>query len=106
MSVLVRGIVSLIAVLAWGWICFFYNTLAPLVSGPLAGKQLENTDTGYVAAQYGMRLFSWLGLMSTLALLAILAVIWWSVIRQRLDRDTVKRLTFGMLPALALLVVG
>ncbi len=106
MSVLVRGIVSLIAVLAWGWICFFYNTLAPLVSGPLAGKQLENTDTGYVAAQYGMRLFSWLGLMSTLALLAILAVIWWSVIRQRLDRDTVKRLTFGMLPALALLVAG
>jgi len=106
LSLILRGIVTLLAVLVWGWIVFLYNTMSPLVSGPLAGRQFENTDSGFVVAQYGMRLFSWLGAMSTLALLAVLVAIWWGPIRQRLDRDTVKRLTFGILPVLVFYLAG
>ena len=71
MNTLVRGLITFVAVLVWGWISFAFNTVGPLVSGPVAGKQFDNTDGGYVVAQYGIRLFSWLGAMSTLAVLAV-----------------------------------
>ena len=104
MSVLTRGCASFAAVLVWGWINFFLETAGPLVSGPMAGKQFENSDGAFVASQYGMRLFSWAGGLSTLILLATLAAIWWGRLRQRAERRTLPRI--GLLPGVALLLLG
>jgi hypothetical protein len=103
MSNLVRGILSVVGILVWGWVIFFLNTVGTLATGPVAGKQFDNSDSAFVASQFGTRLFSWVGLILTLLLLALLAAVWWGPLRQRLDRDTVKRLTFGRFPSLALL---
>jgi hypothetical protein len=103
MSNLVRGILTGVAVLVWGFFVFFLNTVGTVVTGKLAGKQFENSDSAFIVSQYGMRLFSWVGALSTLALLVVLAALWWGPLRQRLDRDTVKRLTFGRFSSVALL---
>ena len=101
MSTLVRGLASLVAVLLWMSLTFLAETGAPLISAPLAGRQLENTDAGYVAAQFGVHLFSWIGGLATIALLVVLAALWWAPLRQRASRSNVRRIG----PVVALLAV-
>ena len=106
MSVLVRGLLSFAALLVWGWINFFVSTVGPLVSAPAALRQFDNTDGGYVAAQYGMRLFTWVGGVSTLVLLGVIVALWWSRFRARSGTDLARRLGSGTLSCLVILLAG
>lgn len=67
---------SVVVIAMWSWINFFMNTVNPLVTSRMALKQFENSDTAYVASQYGMNLFSWLGGITTIILLGMLFLIW------------------------------
>jgi hypothetical protein len=76
-SLVKKGILSAVLLIVWSWINFFMDTFSPLFTAKTALLQFENSDTAYMTASYGMRLFSWLGGLSTLILLALLAFIWW-----------------------------
>ena len=71
-----RVIASLAAILVFGWVNFLLNPAATLLTGQAAGKQFENSDMSYVTSMFGMNFFSHIGI-PFVALLAVLALIWW-----------------------------
>lgn len=71
-----RGVLTVVAFAVYGWINYLLNPIATLGAGKIAGKQFENSDVSYVAAQFGMDFFSHLG-APFVVLLGIVAVIWW-----------------------------
>ena len=79
----VRIGITFLCILVWGWVDFFLSTTGTLVSAPMAAGQFDNSDAAYGASQYGMRLFPWLGVQSSLVLLVVLAALWWGPARQR-----------------------
>lgn len=82
-SIVVRGVLTAIVLTIWGWLEGFINIAAPLVSGPAATWQLQNSDSAYLMSQYGMR-FSGImnGLFDIVALLALVAI-WWGFFRKK-----------------------
>ena len=74
----VRIIFSILAVLVFGWLKFFVNTAAPVITGAASVKQLENSDAAYMVAQYGMHLPGWLVSVLSIILLALL----WEIRKQ------------------------
>ena len=79
-SVASRLIATVVVIFMYGAINFALNPVATILSGQIAGKQLENSDTSYVIAQYGMNFFSNLGIPA-LVLLIVLAMIWWKYLK-------------------------
>jgi len=82
-SYVIRGIITIIAVFAYGWINFLLNPVATLETGKFAGKQFENSDITYAVSQYGMNFFKNLG-VPAIVLLAILVLLWWKPIKSLL----------------------
>ena len=79
-GMVLRGALSVLAVLLYGWINFLLNPLATLVSADVAGRQFDNSATSYIQAVYGMRFFGGLG-VPALVLAAVLLAIWWKPLR-------------------------
>jgi uncharacterized membrane protein len=79
-----RAIGTFVTLIVWGWINFGLNVAEPLVSGPMAGRQFENSDAQYVVSQYGMRLVSGIGGLVSFIALVILILIWWGPARKAL----------------------
>jgi SPFH domain / Band 7 family len=104
-SVVVRAVITVVAVVVWGYLNFLMRVAAPLVTGPMATKQFENSNSAYVQSQYGMNLFSWLGGMSTLILLSVLVLLWWVPVRKRSRDVRIQNPARNLLPLLALIVV-
>lgn len=71
-----RGFATIGVLFAYGWINFLLNTGGTVLSGEAAVKQLDNSDTAYVASVVGMNFFGHLGIPA-LVLLIVLAAIWW-----------------------------
>ncbi len=82
-DILIRSAASLVAILLYGWINFLLNPAAILVSGKMAGKQFENSDTAYIVSYFGMNFFGSLGI-PFLVLLIVLVAIWIKPIRSRI----------------------
>jgi len=80
---LVRVILTIAAVLIYGWVNFLLNPAATLLAADQAGNQFRNSDVSAVTALYGMNFFGHLGI-PFLALLAVLAVLWWGASRRLL----------------------
>ena len=83
-----RVVATVLAILLYGWINFLAYPVATLLTAQMAGKQLENSDVSYVAADFGMNFFGHLGI-PFVVLLAVLAAIWWRPVRGllRVGRD-------------------
>jgi hypothetical protein len=79
-GLIVRAICSVVAILLYGWINFLLNPAATLLTGQMAGKQLENSDMAYVTASFGMSFFSHIGI-PLVVLIAVLVAIWWRPVR-------------------------
>jgi hypothetical protein len=75
-----RGIATVVVLALWGLANTLLNRAAPVASGELAVRQLDNSDTGVVVAQTTMSYFTGRGL-PTVVLVAVLAWIWWRFLR-------------------------
>jgi len=82
-----RGIATVVVLGLWGVLNTMLNRAAPVVSGELAVRQLDNSDSGVVLAQTTMSYISGRGL-PLLLLLVVLAAIWWPYLRSGLSRLT------------------
>jgi hypothetical protein len=78
-----RALLTIIALVFWSVINWFLNTAAPLVSGPMATKQFDNSDQSYLVAKTGMALFTGSGL-PIIVLLAVLVAIWYKPVKKAL----------------------
>ena len=93
MTKTLRAIYSLVAVLVLGVVSVFLNPAVLITSGELAGKQLENSDSGYLFSQTGIAGLSGLNALLLLILLAILIGLW----RQELKNLLAKLASLLML---------
>jgi hypothetical protein len=80
-----RAVVSVLAVLVYGWINALLSPAATLISGEAAGQQFANSDAAYVRSFYEMRFGGGISL-PLIALLAVLLAIWWSPLRAAWSR--------------------
>lgn len=80
MSIVMKWVATLIAIVLYGWINFLLNPVGTVVSGQLAGKQFEDSDSSYVLTMWGLRFFSDFGLPLVLLVIAIV-VIWWKQVK-------------------------
>jgi hypothetical protein len=71
-----RVILTIAAILIYGWVNFLLNPVATILAGDQAGKQFQNSDVSAVTSVYGMNFFGHLGI-PFLLLVAVLAWIWW-----------------------------
>jgi hypothetical protein len=65
-----------------------YTPQATLITGNVAGRQFENSDSAYLTAVYTMSIFNTVNVLLTLALLGVLALIWFKPVR-----DLIKQIT-------------
>lgn len=87
------------ALIVYGLANMVYAPSATLVTGDAAGKQFENSDSGYLHATYVMNLFSGIGGLFTLLLALVIVAIWY--------RPVVKAIAKAMTaPLLALLALA
>lgn len=77
-SVVMRGFASLFVFAGYVVANAAFAPVATLVTGKIAGDQFRNDDASYLITSYTFSLFSWVGMISTFALLVILAMIWWT----------------------------
>ena len=75
-SIVVRGILTVVAIFLYGWINFILNSASTLAVGKIAVKQFESSDSAYVVSQFGMNFFNNLGIPAII-LLAVIVLIWW-----------------------------
>ncbi len=81
-----RIIATLVAAIGYVVLNIFYAPQATLLSGQVAGKQFQNSDTAYTTSVYVMRFLSGLGGLFTLLFLAVLLIIWITPIRELVKR--------------------
>jgi len=81
-----RVIGTVVATLVYGWIMMVYSPQATLVTAETAGRQLDNTDAGYLTAIHTMNVFSATGTVLTVLFVAVLAVIWYRPVRDTFNR--------------------
>jgi len=82
-GILLRVILSIAAILAYGWANILLRPAATVLAAGEAGKQFANSDAAAVTSVWGMSLFGRLG-VSLLVLLAVLVWIWWRPARRAL----------------------
>lgn len=92
-SLVVRLVLSIAAILAYGLINFLLYPVATINAAEVAGGQFANSDTASVTSVYAMGFFGHLGIPA-FVLLVVLAAIWWRELRGLLNR---------LAPAVALL---
>jgi hypothetical protein len=92
-DILVRVILTLAAIVIYGWVNFLFNPVAMILAADQAGKQFDNSDVSAVTSFFGMNFFSHVGI-PFVVLLLVLAWIWWRMARRLL----------AMLTAIALLL--
>jgi hypothetical protein len=78
-----RVLLSIAAILIYGWVNFLLNPVATILAADQAGKQFENSDVAAVTAFYGLNFFGHLGI-PFLGLLLVLGLIWWRAARRLL----------------------
>jgi hypothetical protein len=71
-----RVVLTLAAVLIYGWVNFLLYPVATILAAEQAGRQLQNSDGSAVTSIWGMNFFGHLGIPSVL-LLVVLVGIWW-----------------------------
>ena len=82
-GMVLRVILTIAAVLVYGWVNFLLNPVATMLAAGQAGKQFENNEVSAVASIYGMNFLGHLGI-PFLVLLLVLACIWWGIARRLL----------------------
>ncbi len=76
-----RIVWSVLAVIAVAGVNRILHPVATLLTAEAAGGQFANSDTAYVGSMPGIAAFSQIG-VPVIALLAVLAAIWWQPIRR------------------------
>jgi hypothetical protein len=99
-SVVWRGFATVVAVVLYGWINLLLTPAVTLLTGEAAGKQFENSDTSYVSAVVGIRIFSHLGIPFAILLLVI-ALIWLRPLRRLLGGTAMLAALLAAPPAQA-----
>jgi hypothetical protein len=95
-AILLRVLISVAAFLLYGWANLILSPVSTIMAANSAGQQLNNSDAAYGASVIGMRFFAHLGI-SSLVLLAILALIWWPVLRRGRSRTVILGLALASL---------
>lgn len=79
MSLVLRGALSVLAIIVYGWINGVLAAGSTLVLGQIAGKQFESNDASYLLTTAGFDFFTHLGLPLVILGLVLIAI-WWSFI--------------------------
>ena len=69
-----RVATTLVLVVLWGSLSSFYAVTSPLITGPAAGLQFENSNSAYIASTYVARLFT--GSLPVWPLLLAVLLVW------------------------------
>lgn len=94
---MIRIVSTVVLFLLWVGSNFLLSVPATLVTGQMAGKQFENSDTSYVVSQFGFAAFSGAGLVLTIVFGLVLLAIW---------IGPLKRLVSAAMAIAALLLVA
>jgi hypothetical protein len=100
MKIMTRSVLSVLAVVIYGWINYLLHPASLLLSGKTAGMQFQPSDMAYAKSYIGMDLFKNMNL-SILVLLAVLIGIWWGTFRRL--RHSSRKIT---IPIVLLLLLG
>lgn len=76
MKITRRLLITVALVIMWSWFNFFTNQIGTLATGAIAGNQFDNSAISYLGAVSTFRLFSGIGMLSTVILLVLLCVLW------------------------------
>lgn len=99
MRMAVRIPVTLLLLVLWNWIEGFTQLVSPLVSGPAAVRQFDNSDVSYLVSNLGMRFTHITNTVVDIVFIAVLILLWVAPIR-RLLKDT------GGGPTMAAIILG
>jgi hypothetical protein len=91
-----RVVGTVVTTIIYGWVIMAYTPRAALITGQTAGRQLENTDAGYLTAVNTMNVFSAMGTIMTVLFIGILACIWFKPMR-----DAIKKVSRALAVLLA-----
>lgn len=80
-----RVIITVLILAVWGWVGGFFETITPLVAGPAATWQFDNSNTSYVMSQYGMRFGQATHWMIDVIAILVLLGLWLGPIRRALS---------------------
>jgi hypothetical protein len=83
-----RVVGTVATTLLYGWGMMAYTPQATLITGQAAGRQLDNTDAGYLTAVYTMSAFSAIGALMTLLFVGVLAGIWFKPVRNAIRKSS------------------
>jgi hypothetical protein len=100
-----RVIGTVVTTLTYGWIMMVYSPQATLITGQTAGRQLDNTDAGYLTAVNTLNFFSSIGTIMTVLFVGVLAGIWFKPVRTAIRRVS-ERLAVLLAVGGALLMGG
>jgi hypothetical protein len=81
-----RVVGTVATTLLYGWGMMAYTPHATLITGQAAGRQLDNTDAGYLTAVNTMNFFSAIGTIMTVLFIGILACIWFKPVRNAIKK--------------------
>jgi hypothetical protein len=81
-----RVVGTVATTLLYGWGMMAYTPRATLITGQAAGRQLDNTDAGYLTAVNTMNVFSAIGTIATVLFIAVLACIWFKPVRNAIKK--------------------
>jgi hypothetical protein len=98
-----RVIGTVVTTLIYAWAMMAYTPQATLITGQAAGRQFDNTDTGYLTAVYTMNVFSAIGTITTVLFIGVLAAIWFKPARNAI-RKVSERLAVLLAVGGALLI--
>jgi hypothetical protein len=81
-----RVVGTVATTLLYGWGMMAYTPRATLITGQAAGRQLDNTDAGYLTAVNTMNFFSAIGTIMTVLFIGVLACIWFKPVRNAIKK--------------------
>ena len=81
-----RVVGTVATTLLYGWGMMAYAPRATLITGQAAGRQLDNTDAGYLTAVNTMNVFSAIGTIMTVLFIGVLACIWFKPVRNAIKK--------------------
>ena len=83
-GILIRIILSVLAIIFYGFSNYLFNPVSTVLTGKVAGQQFNNSDVSYAKSMIGMDFFSHIGILFVLLLLVIFLIIWWKPFKQRI----------------------
>jgi hypothetical protein len=91
-----RVIATLVILTVWGWLEGAVNLIEPLVTGPAAGLQFDNSNVSYVASNILMKFGHWGNAAVGIIAVVLLLMIWLSAVMKAARSPTASAILVAL----------